>query len=159
MDRIVAKLPESVEEICLVRLGLMVRKVRAWPFASRMGRAIRRASDEAIASKAGLLRSEPFLNGWNHFGVLQYWSSFEGLEEWSHRAPHSDWWREALERMRVRGDFGIYHETYLVPRLGIESIYLNCPAVGLSAFGVTGEAVGSMTTSRDRLGRRGEKGS
>jgi hypothetical protein len=155
MDRVVASPPESVEELCLVRLGLMVRRVRAFPFAARMGRAIDRSAREAIESNSGLLRSERFGLGWGHFGVLQYWSSFGALEAWSHRGPHSDWWREALERMRLKGDFGIYHETYLVPRAGIESIYLNCPPVGLAAFGVTGEAVGASTTSRDRLGRRG----
>lgn len=158
MDRVVATLPESVEELCLVRLGLVVRKVRALPFAARIGRAIDRSAREAIGSGSGLFRSERFGWGWGHFGVLQYWASFGALEDWSHRAPHSDWWREGLERMRTRGDFGIYHETYLVPRAGVESIYLNCPPVGLSAFSATGEAVGTMTTSRDRLGRRSGRG-
>ena len=158
MDRVVARPPESVEELCLVRLGLVVRKLRGLPFAMRMARAIDRAGAEALGSGAGLLRSERFRAGWDHFGVLQYWMSFEDLERWSHRPPHSDWWREALDRMRQRGDFGVYHETFLVPKEGVESIYLNCPPVGLAAFGVTGEAVGRSTTSRDRLGRRGGKG-
>lgn len=154
MDRIVARLPESVEELCLVRLGLVVRGLRAWPYAARLARAIERAAAEAIGSNAGLLSSERFRFGWGHFGVLQYWSSFDALDAWSHRPPHSEWWRGALERMRKRGDFGVYHETFLVPKAGLESIYLNCPPVGLARFGVNGEAVGSSTTSRDRLGRR-----
>lgn len=151
-------MPGSIEELCLIRLGLIVHKLRALPFAARMGRAIGTSAAEAIASGAGLLRSEPFRVDGRHFGVLQYWASYESLERWSHRPPHSDWWREALERMRKRGDFGIYHETFLVPRSGVESIYLGCPPVGISAFGRTGESVGTMTTSRDRLGRRGERG-
>ena len=158
MDRFVVTPPESVEELCLVRLGLVARRLRAFPFAARMGRAIDRAAREAVESGSGLLRSDRFGLSWGHFGVWQYWSSFEALEAWSHRGPHSDWWREALERMRSKGDFGIYHETYLVPRSGVESIYLNCPPVGLSAFGDKGEAVGTSTTSRDRLGRRAAKG-
>jgi hypothetical protein len=158
MDRIVARPSESVEELCLLRLGLVVRKLGALPFARKIGRAIERAASEAIETKAGLLHSERIFFQWKHFGFIQYWSSFEALEDWSHRPPHSDWWREALERMRKQGDFGVYHETFLVPRSGIESIYLNCPAVGLSAFGVQGEAVGTATTSRDRLGRRAGKG-
>ena len=158
MQRIVASLPDSVEELCLIRLGLVVRKLSAWPYAARLGREIARSAVEAIGSGAGLLASEPFRAGWGHFGVLQYWSSFEALEAWSHRPPHSDWWRGALERMRTRGDFGIYHETFLVPRAGVESIYLDCPRVGIASFGPTGEAVGRSTTSRDRLGRRGEGG-
>jgi hypothetical protein len=154
MNRLVASLPESVAELCLIRLGLVVHKLRALPFAAKMGRAIDRSAKEAIGANAGLLRSERFGVSWGHFGVLQYWASYESLETWSHRPPHSDWWREALERMRKQGDFGIYHETYLVPRSQIESIYLNCPPAGLSAFGVKGEAIGTSTTSRDRLGRR-----
>ncbi len=158
MDRIVAKLPESVEELCLVRLGLVVRKLRAWPIAVRLARAIDRAAGEAIVSKVGLLSSERVRFDWRHFGVLQYWSSFDALDAWSHRPPHSDWWREALERMRKQGDLGVYHETFLVPRAGVESIYLDCPPVGLAGFGLKGEAVGPSTTSRDRLGRRVGKG-
>ena len=118
MVRIVARVPESVEELCLVRLGLVVRKLRALPFAARLARAIDRSAGEAIASRAGLLSSERFRFGWGHFGVLQYWSNFDALDAWSHRPPHSDWWRDALDRMRKLEDFGIYHETFLVPRAG-----------------------------------------
>jgi hypothetical protein len=146
MDRIVVRVPESVEELCLVRVGVVVRKLRALPYAARLGRAIQRSTEEAIGSGAG------------HFGFLQYWSSFEALDAWSHRSPHSDWWRDALERMRKRADFGIYHETYLVPKAGVESIYFGCPPAGLGRFGVKGEAVGLSTTSRDRLGRRAGRG-
>ncbi len=100
MDRVVAGLPESVEELCLVRLGLVVRMLRALPFAVRMSRAIEGSAKSAIGAGAGLLGSEPFRFAWNHSGVLQYWASFEAREDWSHRGPHSDWWREALDRMR-----------------------------------------------------------
>ncbi len=158
MNRVVAVLPESVEELCLVKLGLMVRKIRALPFAIGIGRAIARAAGEATKAGAGLLRSEGLLADQRHFVILQYWASFGQLEAWSHRPPHSDWWKLAVERMRTKGDFGIYHETYLVPRAGVESIYLNCPPTGLASFGTSGEAVGKMTTSRDRLGRRAEQG-
>ncbi len=154
MERSVATLPEPVEELCLVRLGLMIRKVGAWPYALRLGRAIERSASEAIRSGAGLLKSDLMFAGFGHLVVLQYWSSFDALEAWSHRPPHSEWWKGAAERMRTRGDFGIYHETYLVPRANVESIYLNTPPVGLASFGPTGPAVGRMTTSRDRLDRR-----
>ncbi len=158
MNRVIASLPDSVEELCVIRLGLMVRKLSGLRFASKFGKAIAQSAIEAKAGGAGLLDSERFLIRWNHFGFLQYWSSFQSLEAWSHRPPHSVWWREALERMRQRADFGIYHETFLVPRQSVESIYLDCPPVGLGSFGTIGEAVGTSTTSRDRLGRRPAKG-
>ena len=154
MQRAIATLPESVAELCLVRLGLQVRRWSALAYASRVGRAIDRSAEQAIREGAGLLHSERFAMGWRHFGVLQYWRAFDDLEQWSRRPPHAEWWREAVDRMRKRGDFGVYHETFLVPRAGIESIYLNCSPVGMAAFGEAGEPVGKMTTSRDRLGRR-----
>jgi hypothetical protein len=156
MQRVAATPPESVSELCLIRLGLVVRQLSAWPFLIRTGRAITRSVTEATRDRAGLLHSERYLVGWGHFGVLQYWESYEALEAWSHRAPHSEWWRLANERMRTRGDLGIYHETYLVPRSQVESIYLNCPPLGLGSFGILTEPVGGMTTARDRLGRRGK---
>ena len=89
----------------------------------------------------------------NHFGVFQYWRSFDELEAWVRRPPHSEWWRKAVERMRRRRDIGVYHEAFLVRAADIESIFMNCDPAGLATFGVLGEPVGAMTTSRGRLGR------
>jgi hypothetical protein len=118
--RVIARLPDSLGELCLLRLGIQSRGLRGLIYAGK-------------------------------FGLLQYWRSFSDLEAWSHRPPHSDWWRGAVERMRTRGDFGIYHETYLVPRDRIESIYLGCRPAGLLIFGETGDPVGPDTNSRGRL--------
>src|SRR5215212_2687526 len=150
MRRTIATLPDSVTELCLVRLGLQARGLRALVYAARLGRAIDRSAAEAIASGAGLLHSERFSLSRGHFGILQYWRAFDDLEAWSRRPPHAEWWRGAVERMRTRGDLGVYHETYLVPRDRIESIYLDCTPAGLAAFGVPAEPVGAMTTSRGR---------
>jgi hypothetical protein len=127
-------------------------------FAARLARAIDRSATEATAAGAGLLRSDRFAISRNHFGVLQYWRSFDDLEAWSHRPPHSEWWRDAVQRMRTRKDLGIYHEVFLVPGGKIETIYMNCQPTGLAAFGVLGEAVGSQTTSRSRLGLLPQRG-
>jgi hypothetical protein len=154
MNRVIASPPDSVDELCVIRLGLFVRKFSGLRFARKFRKAIERSAVEAKAKGAGLLDSQAFLIRWNHYGFFQYWSSFQALEAWSHQPPHSVWWREALERIRLRGDFGIYHETFLVPRSNVESIYLDCPPIGIAAFGVMGEAVGKATTSRDRLDRR-----
>ena len=157
MNRKIATLPESVPELCLIRLGIQVHKWTALSYASRLAKAIDRSANQAIAAGAGLLRSERFSFGWRHFGVLQYWRAFDDLEQWGRKPPHSEWWREAVERGRTKTDFGLYHEVFLVPRAAVESIYLNCEPVGLSAFGTLGEPTGPMTTSRDRLGRRPTK--
>jgi heme-degrading monooxygenase HmoA len=154
MQRTIAALPNSIDELCLVRLGIQVRRISALLYAARLGRAIERSSAEAIATGAGLLSSERFTVARGHFGVLQYWRSFDDLEAWSHRPPHSEWWREAVERMRSRSDLGIFHETFLVPRDRIESIYLNCRPAGLATFGTLAEPIGANANSRGRLGRQ-----
>jgi hypothetical protein len=153
MQRFIAILPDEVSELCLIRLGIQVRRLSALWYAARLGRAIERSAAEAIAARAGLFHSESFSMGRRHFGVIQYWRSFDDLDAWSHRAPHVDWWRGAVDRMRTQSDFGIYHETFLVARDRLESIYLNCLPTGLAAFGTPAEPVGPRTTSRGRLGR------
>src|SRR4051812_32563869 len=138
MRRMIASLPDSMDELCLIRLGIQARGLRALVYSARLARAIDRSAAEAIAAGAGLLHSERFAIGRGHFGVLQYWRSFESLEAWSHRPPHSEWWRGVVERMRTRGDVGVYHETFLVPRDAIEAIYLECTPTGLATFGTPG---------------------
>lgn len=155
MQRCIARVPESIPELCLVRLGFVARRWTALGYARRLAREIDTAAAGARRDDAGLLHSERFTFGLRHYGVLQYWRSFEALDAWSHRPPHSEWWRQAVDRMRRKGDFGLYHEAYLVPRSQVESIYLDCPTpIGLATFGLPGEPVGPLTTSRDRLGRR-----
>ena len=151
MNRVAARPPESVGELCLVRMGVQSRGLSAWLYAARLKRQIDRAAEAAKAG-GGLLSSERFTFGRNHFGVLQYWRSFADLDAWSRKPPHSEWWREAVGRMRSRQDFGVYHETFLVPRDRVESLYLNCEPAGLLAFGLTSEPVGGDTNARGRLG-------
>ena len=93
MNRVIARLPESITELCLVRLGIQVKSPAAWLFARRLRSAIAADARRAIAEGAGLLNSESFAIALNHFGVLQYWRSFDDLEAWVHRPPHSEWWR------------------------------------------------------------------
>ena len=152
MKRITATLPDAIDELCLLRLGLQCRGLGARLYGLRLARAIARASAEAVATGAGLLCSERFTLGGGHFGVLQYWRSFDELEAWARRPPHAEWWRAAVERMRTKGDLGVYHETFLVPRDRIESIALECAPAGLATFGTIGAPDGPRTTSRGRLG-------
>ena len=63
MQRIFAALPESVAELCLVRLRIQTRGLSARVFAAGLGRALDRSAAEAIASGAGLMGSEWFAMG------------------------------------------------------------------------------------------------
>ena len=153
MRRVVAQLPETVTELCLVRVGIQVRRASAWLFARRLRSRIIAESHHALAEDAGLLCSESFAFSIGHVGFLQYWRGFDEMEAWTHRPPHSEWWRGAVDRMRVKRDLGIYHEAFLVRAAEIESIYLDCEPTGLGRFGRLAEPVGPLTTSRGRLGR------
>lgn len=42
--------------------------------------------------------------------LLQYWQSYEALDKWARKQPHSKWWRWLLEHSG-RG-IGFYHEIY-----------------------------------------------
>jgi len=152
MRRIVAGPPDGASELCLVRMGFQVRGLSGWLHARTLRAAIARDADRAIAEGAGLLGSESFTITRGHFGVLQYWRSFDALDAWSHRPPHSEWWREAVDRMRRKHDLGVYHEVFRVPVANLESIYLDCEPAGMARFGKLGEPVGPMTTARGRLG-------
>jgi hypothetical protein len=153
MERLTACLPDSIKELALLRLGIQTRSFSAWRLANRLAREIETEARRAMAQDAGLLRSESFRLALGHYGVLQYWRGFDELEAWARRPPHSEWWRSAVERMRTRRDLGIYHELYLVRPGDLESIFMDSRPAGLGAFGVRGEPVGPMTTSRGRLGR------
>jgi hypothetical protein len=153
MNRVIARLPEAMNELCLVRMGIQARSLSAWLFARRLRSAIGIDAGRAIDQGAGLLNSQSFAIGINHFGVLQYWRSFDEMEAWSRKGPHSEWWRSAVERMRFKQDLGVYHETFLVRAPDIESIYLDCRPTGLAVFGVLDQSIGPLTTSRGRLGR------
>ncbi len=73
MNRVIARLPESITELCLVRLGIQVKSPAAWLFSRRLRWAIDADSRQAIAAGSGLLNSEFYAIALNHFGVLQYW--------------------------------------------------------------------------------------
>jgi Domain of unknown function (DUF4188) len=152
MRRVVASLPDDAAELCLVRMGFQGRGLSGWLQVRSLRAAIARDAAQAVAEGAGLLGSESFTIGRGHHGVLQYWRSFDDLEAWSRRPPHAEWWRSAVDRMRRKRDLGVYHEVFLVPASGLESIYLNCEPAGLARFGKLAEPVGPLTTARGRLG-------
>jgi hypothetical protein len=153
MSRIIARLPEAINELCLLRMGIQARRASAWFFAHRLKTQVNAAAHRALIEGAGLLCTESFRIAVNHHGFLQYWRSFDELEAWSRNPPHTQWWRSAVERMRLKNDLGVYHETFLVRGADIESIYMNCQPAGLATFGVLAEPKGPLTTGRGRLGR------
>ncbi len=85
--------------------------------------------------------------------VVQYWRSSADLYAYAGdpAAEHRPAWAAFNRRARGgHGSVGIWHETYVVPAGGHESIYADCPTMGLAA------AVGSQPVrpGRERAAQR-----
>ncbi len=67
--------------------------------------------------------------------VVQYWRSFDHLEEFARNTddPHMAAWRNYWRRVGKSTRTGIWHETSLVRVGEYEAVYGNMPAFGLGA--------------------------
>jgi hypothetical protein len=93
-----------------------------------------------------------------HFGlasamVVQYWRSFDLLNEYAHarNAAHLPAWAAFNKAVGTNGDVGIWHETYLIAPGKSESIYVNMPKFGLGAAGGIFDATGARSSAEKRL--------
>lgn len=87
--------------------------------------------------------------------VLQYWRSFDALENYARAADHAHLpaWRAFNRATKGNSSVGIWHETYLVTAQTAEGVYVNMPPFGLGAAFGTRAADGSARTAAQRLGR------
>ena len=90
--------------------------------------------------------------------VVQYWRSFEHLEAYARSKDAAHWpaWVAFNKRVGSSGDVGIWHETYLVPAGGYDSVYNNMPPIGLGAVSRLVPAAGRKATAAGRAGIREE---
>lgn len=87
--------------------------------------------------------------------VVQYWRDLDGLIEYAQSPAHGHRpaWSEFNRRARASGGaIGIWHETFLVPAGGHESVYVDMPAIGLAAAYGAVPASGRRQTARGRFG-------
>jgi hypothetical protein len=133
-------------DLVVIYLGMRVRRPRGMLTLMKTGPRIRQS---AAAAPDGLLRHEMITWGMfpPHFGMRQYWRDFDSLERWARTDPHAVWWRELLADM---GGTGFWHETYSL-RGGMESVFLDMPPTGLSAFAPAEEARRSLFSARRRM--------
>jgi hypothetical protein len=120
------------------------RRVRQWlPVSVAMPRMLRELGRNP---DLGLLDARTYVSGRTVL-VVQYWNSAEQLYAYSRdtEAQHLPAWRAFNRRARTATDVGLFHETFVVPASGQESIAVNMPPHGLLA------AIGSVP-----VGRRGE---
>jgi hypothetical protein len=86
---------------------------------------------------------------------VQYWRSVEQLVAYARSDDygHYPFWVKFNRKLGKSGDFGIWHETYLVKAGQYECIYNHMPPYGLGKVGQLLDAAGSRTTARGRLGQ------
>jgi hypothetical protein len=90
--------------------------------------------------------------------LVQYWRSFEQLENYARSRDAAHWpaWVDFNKRVGSSGDVGIWHETYLVPAGGYECVYNNMPPIGLGAVATLVPAAGRKASAASRAGVREE---
>ena len=122
-------------DFVVFHIGMRINKfwkVHKWlPVARAMGPMLRALSEHP---EKGLLGFR-VLPGLRNVTVIQYWRSFEQLEQFARDTtdPHFESWRRFNAKVGTDGDVGIWHETYKVAANSYECIYNNMPRIGLAA--------------------------
>jgi hypothetical protein len=130
--------PEA-DEVVVFLIGMRINRFRRprswWPTFVAMPRML----DELSKADLGLLGHRTFWSG-RVLLVVQYWRSAAELGAYARDSArlHTPAWGAFNQQAAATGDVGIFHETYVVPRAAIETIYGNMPTFGLAA------AVGSL---------------
>jgi hypothetical protein len=79
--------------------------------------------------------------------LMQYWRSYEDLDRWARKQPHSRWWRWLMEH--TGKGVGFYHEIYQAK--AAEAIYEEgTKPVGPALFSSLQPVKGGEGRSRDR---------
>lgn len=150
----VADLEQESAVVFLIGMRInRLRRVRSWwPVFVAMPRML---AELGSTPGSGLLGFRAYWSG-RVFLVVQYWRSMEELGRYA-RDPkllHQPAWAAFNRTGAGSGDVGIFHETYEVPRAGVESLYGNMPAFGLAgAHRSVPRAAGRRTRAQDHLGQ------
>lgn len=102
----------------------------------------------------GLIGHETALSGLRTLLTIQYWRDFDSLHAYAHARErgHLPAWRAFNRASRGNDAVGIFHETYLVPEGGHESIYVGMTPFGLGRAAGLWAAEGGKGDARGRLG-------
>ena len=144
--------PQS-DDVVVFLVGMRINRLRRlhswWPTFVGMPRMLR----ELQACGPGTARRAHAFRAGRTFLVVQYWRSAEELGRYTRDASlsHAPVWAAFNKRVAATGDVGIFHETYVVPRDGIESRYGNMPLFGLgAAHGLLARGRSSARTAANR---------
>ena len=101
------------------------------------------------ARSEGLLLNRPVMSPEGPV-LMQYWRSYEALDRWARKQPHSRWWRWIIEN--TGKGVGFYHEIYQAKTA--EAIYEEgTRPVGPALFSPIQHVKGGEGLSRERQRR------
>ena len=145
------------DECVVFLVGMRInrwRRVRSWwgPFTAMP----RMLAQLQAHPEAGLLGARSFWSG-RVLMVIQYWRSAEHLGAYARDSglAHQPAWAAFNSAGAGSGDVGLFHETYVVPAQGVESLYANMPAFGLGlAHSSVPRRPRARTRAQERMGQR-----
>ena len=142
------------DDVVVFIIGMRINKPwkvsQWWPVFSAMPKMLKWLDAHP---QAGLLGTQQAFKGPLSPIMVQYWRSFEDLENFarSPEAPHLPAWKAFNASVRDSGDVGIWHETYRVSEGQYESIYHNMPPFGLGEVGRLVSATGRHESAAQRM--------
>lgn len=154
-------------DLVIFHIGMTVRKPwrpDLWlPVFMAMPRMLKELNINRIRAEKGEAEDLGFLGGVTLVGrsgpwVVQYWRSVDQLYAYASATDmaHLPAWRAFNRAARKNpGAVGIWHETYVVPAGGIETLYANGASVGLGGAVGTVPAGRRGVTARERLSSSG----
>ena len=103
--------------------------------------------------ESGFIGTEYMLRSLRTIVLLQYWRDFDSLEAYARARDQKHWpaWTAFNKAVGNDGTVGIYHETYVVPAHGSETIYANMVPFGLGKVSGVVPATGSRNEARARM--------
>ena len=135
-----------------MRVNRLFRPDKWFPVARAMTRMLGELHEDA---SKGFLGATNF-GYWRGVGLMQYWRSFEDLENYAREknGTHVSAWADFTRNVGDNGTVGIWHETYPVDPRHYECIYGNMPPFGLGAAMPVTPAKGAYANARERMRAR-----
>lgn len=147
---------ETEESFVVFMIGMRVNRLWAvrkwWPVFRAMNGMIRELYEHP---EVGFLHTEFFIH-WRGVSLLQYWKSYEHLEQYARGGIHLEAWKKFNHTVGTDGTVGIYHETYIIQPKQYEALYNNMPIFGLAKATQHIPATGRWETARRRMGGQNE---
>ncbi len=148
--------PVVDKEFVVFIIGMRFNKLlqfKKWWFTSRaMPKMIKELEEDR---SLGMMHAYGARTGRVAF-LVQYWESFDKLVAYSNNPDyeHKPAWKDFYKIVGLKGDVGIWHETYIVKPGHSEAVYGNMPPFGLGkcfplekANGRYGDAISRVAAS------------